>query len=431
MNDCINKPIYTLAITWVLLLPLLFFVARGTFSFDRTQSGSFSASEEDALNSTGAGSTYYRLEQVCMYVIVVAAVYPSFHSLRSLIRENALVFLLPSWALISTLWSQSLSKTLPFGAFTVILTVFGVYLSHRFSPEMQVKLFLFVGWFAIILSVVAALLYPPAGIALSYGTGAWRGIWIQKNHCGIIATLLVYAAFCVKPKSTLQRCALTLFVLMASLLVIMSQSRTAWIVLGLSLCLIVILNVFQKFRYIERLLFALCLVVIVAVTAGAAVVYASQISVALGKDPSASGRTQIFRAIVPELWKRPLVGFGYRAFWLGMKGESGNLAMTLGSLTNLGNAENGVLELWLDLGIIGVSLALLTFFQACRNALTCLNHGPPKYILWYVLIIFFNLLSLADGDKIMFPHTIEWLLFVVAYVGLSSEARRIRSQRAE
>jgi hypothetical protein len=31
----------------------------------------------------------------------------------------------------------------------------------------------------------------------------------------------------------------------------------------------------------------------------------------------------------------------------------------------------------------------------------------------------------------MFPHTIEWLLYVIGYIGLSTEAQRIRNRAHE
>jgi len=254
---------------------------------------------------------------------------------------------------------------------------------------------------------------------------------VQKNVCGMITTLLMYAAFCVKPRGALQRSALILFVLTAIVIVIMSQSRTAWILLAMSLFFIALLRVYGKLRNHERLLFVLSLAFIITAMASAAIAYTPQIAIALGKDPTLTGRLEIWRAIAPELWKRPLLGYGYRAFWLGMKGESWNVSTALGSTIAIGNSENAILEIWLELGVIGVVLALLMLFQVCRNAATCLSEDSPRYIHWYILIVFFNLVSLVDGEKIMFPHTIEWVLFVMAYVGLSAEARRLRSERAE
>ncbi len=430
-NSAIQKPMYALVVSWALLLPLLFFVARGTFSFDRASSGNFTQSEEDALNSTGAGSAYFQAEQGLVYLIVLAAAFPWMYSLGGIIRENALVFSLPALSLLSVLWTQSIAKTLPFGVFAVVLTLFGVYLYQRFSPERQVELFVFVGWIAIILSLIVAVFFPAIGRALSYGTGAWRGIWIQKNHMGQVMTLLIYGALCLSPRTELQKASRAMFIFFGCVLVGMSQSRTGWILLALSFAFMAFLKLYQKFKTADRLMIVIALSVFIVVLCSLAYTYSADIAIALGKDPTLTGRTDIFRVIIPELGKRPLLGWGYRGFWLGMKGESGILAIAVGTKAGLINSENAILEIWLELGLVGVMLGLITIAQACRNAVTCLSENSPKYIHWYVLIVFFTVLSIVDGEKIMFPHTVEWLLFVLAYIGLSAEAKRIRSLRVE
>ena len=57
-------------------------------------------------------------------------------------------------------------------------------------------------------------------------------------------------------------------------------------------------------------------------------------------------------------------------------------------------------------------------------------NNPSRYIQWCTLMVLLDPAALLGGDKIMFPHTIEWLLYVVAFVGLSAEARRIRNRRS-
>ena len=133
-----------------------------------------------------------------------------------------------------------------------------------------------------------------------------------------------------------------------------------------------------------------------------------------------------YKALLTEVVKEPLWGYAFMGFFTG-NGEWFNFALRSGR-TDLGNAENPVLQIWLDLGLIGVACLFLSLFQACRNIALCLVNNPSKYVQWCTMMVFLNLAALLGGDKIMFPHTIEWLLYVVAFVGLSAEARRIRSR---
>jgi exopolysaccharide production protein ExoQ len=149
------------------------------------------------------------------------------------------------------------------------------------------------------------------------------------------------------------------------------------------------------------------------------------VAVALGKDPTLTGRVTIWRALASPISKNPLLGFGYAAFWLGFKGEAMNVALATG-FRNLANAENGILQMWLELGLVGVLVLLYTLFEACKNAVTCLRLGAPSYVKWYCSILFLQLLALVDGGKYMFPNSIDWVLYVVACLGLAAQARRLK-----
>jgi exopolysaccharide production protein ExoQ len=123
--------------------------------------------------------------------------------------------------------------------------------------------------------------------------------------------------------------------------------------------------------------------------------------------------------------KRPLLGFGYSAFWIGFKGEAVNLALATG-YAGLGNAENGVLQLWLEIGLVGVAVLFLMLLRTCKNAATCFRADSPGYVIWYISLLFLTLLALVDGDKFMVPHAIEWTMYILADVGLAMEAQRLR-----
>lgn len=80
---------------------------------------------------------------------------------------------------------------------------------------------------------------------------------------------------------------------------------------------------------------------------------------------------------------------------------------------------------------MGVAIFLYTLFQACRNALTCLRFDAPNYVKWYAAIIFLEILALVDGGKFMFPNSLDWILYVVACLGLAIRAEKLRAQTGQ
>ena len=85
----------------------------------------------------------------------------------------------------------------------------------------------------------------------------------------------------------------------------------------------------------------------------AGVIHFGEISYFLGKDPTLTGRTQIWKSVGAEIMKHPILGYGYCAFWRGYQGESANSALTNGWAVT--SAHNGFLQTWLTLGAVGLA----------------------------------------------------------------------------
>ena len=64
----------------------------------------------------------------------------------------------------------------------------------------------------------------------------------------------------------------------------------------------------------------------------------------------------IWSLVLGSIAKRPLLGYGYYAFWQGLKGESANVIV--GAHWVFGYAHNGILEIWLQLGLVGTAAIL-------------------------------------------------------------------------
>ena len=90
----------------------------------------------------------------------------------------------------------------------------------------------------------------------------------------------------------------------------------------------------------------------------------------LGKDVTLTGRTGIWSAVLDSIAKRPLLGYGYQAFWLGLEGESYRVILAVSWV--LAQAQNGFLDVTLEMGIAGLTIVLLVFGFAFRDGVVCL-----------------------------------------------------------
>jgi exopolysaccharide production protein ExoQ len=141
----------------------------------------------------------------------------------------------------------------------------------------------------------------------------------------------------------------------------------------------------------------------------------------LGKDATFSGRTRIWSAVLTSISKRPLLGYGYGGFWRGLSGESGNVISSVGF--GVPHAHSGYLNIWLQIGAIGLGMFLASLFIALRNAFASFKPDRPMWVDWYAGLLLLVVLANLDESYILNINEMTTILFVMAYIGLSRLAR--------
>jgi exopolysaccharide production protein ExoQ len=423
-----RRPIWNYVLAWMLLAPLLYLAAYGAFSIDHADFNNAVAGEYGTLLA-GRSKAVPMAEIAIFYGIIGIVCFAYFKSLVALCAKFPSLLALPVLAVASTVWSQDPLQSFLLGTLALAGTIFAFFLSVRFSPEEQQELFLFVGVAVVVISIGLALLVPSMGVMQLDGKGAWQGLFNHKNRCAMgMAFLLTSGLFFAAP-TFLRKNLKWGFIVLSLFLIAMTQSRTGWIIVLLLLVFVPVIQLFSRVSGRERFLISIFLAVGSIVMAVVVAENFGAIVRILGKDPTLTGRVGIWRAVLSPIAKRPLLGYGYSAFWLGTKGESINVVLATG-FRNLANAENGILQMWLELGVVGVSIFLYTLLQACRNAWFCLRHNAPNFVKWYSAIIFLEILALVDGGKFMFPSSLDWILYVISCIGLALQAKQIRDSES-
>lgn len=125
---------------------------------------------------------------------------------------------------------------------------------------------------------------------------------------------------------------------------------------------------------------------------------------ALGRDPSLSGRDVIWRIGLDLIGQRPLTGGGFEAGWTDGARELMQQAKGAGGVVN--HAHNGYIQITLDLGLIGLALALAPALIALWR-LAGMARGQrgmiARFGAWF--IPFYLVLNMA-GSYIAVPNDI-------------------------
>jgi O-antigen ligase len=125
----------------------------------------------------------------------------------------------------------------------------------------------------------------------------------------------------------------------------------------------------------------------------------SEIAAMVGRDPTLTGRTHIWEVVL-SVSNNPLLGTGYETFWVGPR-----LIEVWSQAGMVNQAHNGYLELYLNLGLIGLFLLsglLISSYKAiCAKLNSPASLGSFALALWTILL-FYNITEAAFRGQLIF-----------------------------
>jgi exopolysaccharide production protein ExoQ len=293
-----------------------------------------------------------------------------------------------------------------------------------------------VAAFRRLISRVGFLLFPASVLLIKYYDNLGRaydpsggmsntGVTTNKNALGLIVlvislgalwnmrALLMHKDESGRGRRLVAQCILLAFGL-ALLAMADSATSIACFFLGGGLMLA---TGFRAIRTRPARVHAVCLAIILA--GGVALLFGGEgdVAGALGRKSNLSGRTEIWAAVIPAV-SNPVVGDGYESFWIGP-----DVQKVWRSLSGwwhpeaLNEAHNGYIEVYLNLGWIGVCLIALILISGYRRAVAAFRLNPPIGGLMLAYIIVSAVYSITEaGFRSPDPM---WIFLLLAIFGAS------------
>ena len=356
---------------------------------------------------------------------------------ETLFTRNLTLTIFLLFALVSVTWSD-----FPFVAFKRWFRDLGNYAVilvalTESAPAEGVRVVLRrLGYLLIPLSVLLIKYFPEMSRSYDPWTGVAQivGPTTGKNQLGVIALLFgffffwdVVARWSGRKDRRIRRIILLdiAFIGMALWTLNLARSTTAYVCLFLG-CLVTVAAHTRIFQRYSRILSfgipaSVCLYAILAFGLGMNATFAG----AVGKDPTLTDRTKIW-AFVLSMHTNPILGTGYESFWMGDRIARFWRDAGLGRINE---AHNGFLEVYLQLGGIGVvllSLFLLASYRAAKQRIASEpSVGAFGLSMWIVLLFF----SMTEAG---FRSNLIWLTFLMATVVPPRRAKyRVKKTMAE
>ena len=314
----------------------------------------------------------------CVYVAVIVLAFQivSARSVRwsGLLEGNYALTLVIVYALLSVAWSDSPGISFKrwfrdLGTYLIALVI----VSDSRPAAAIGGVLRRVCYIFIPLSVVLIRYYPELGVTYDPWTGAraYQGASLSKNGLGglclISGIFFVWDSVTRWPQRRDRRTRRTIlfdlaFIGMTLWLLRLSDSATS------KLCFligcIVIIGIHWRFRSTRPLWLK------IAIPASICLYLALEsffgltdfITSALGRDTTMTGRTEVWHAVIP-FNPNPLLGAGYEAFWLGPRLRD----LWAQFWWQPTQAHNGYVEVYLNLGLIGLFIVALFLFVGYRR----------------------------------------------------------------
>ncbi|MEM7064911.1 MAG: O-antigen ligase [Cyanobacteria bacterium P01_B01_bin.77] len=317
-----------------------------------------------------------------------------------------LLFLFPP---ISLLWSVDPGITFQRSIAIVGSGLLGVYLASRFTLKQQLYLLALTCGIIVVLSGAYALLLPKYGIMGGVHTGAWRGIYTHKNTLGKVMVLCATTFLLLLGSDKRLRVLAVLGLAASIILLVLSASKTAMIN---CLVMVLVIGIIHVLRLYYKVMVVALVGIVTVIGFGLlwTAVNAEDILLSLGKDVTLTGRTDIWQFALSKIQERPLLGYGYQAFWQGWGSEAQDAWLREG--WRVPHAHNGFLDLALELGLIGLVCFLAIFVVTGMRRLRDVKvHVGSEHILPIVVMVYLVMANLTESS-LMKRNDLLWVLFV-------------------
>ncbi len=311
--------------------------------------------------------------------------------LPALLRQKT-ILLFGLFAAFSLLWSQVPGVSLRGLPLLVSLITLGWYVALYYKPEEQIRITLTIGFFFAFFGAFLAIVLPRYGLD---SDGEWKGMMGTKNQFGH-AMLFLFSGILYRNDRRNR-----VFWFSAGLLGLgcLVMARSAESVM-LYLILVGVRLYGPLLRRAPRdkqpfLIFAAVVGILTTLIGRVALLDL------FGKDTTLTGRTNEWATIMPFAMNHFWLGYGFKGFWTGDGDSLRVMQLVRGSMHG---ADSGYLDLLLQFGVIGLTLALLIMLIALwQFARMYVADRAPLISYWYFSLILVSFIgNYADA---YFPLT--------------------------
>jgi len=360
-----------------------------------------------------------------VYLLAIGISLPKLPQVFRMATFSPVIIVCVIYCGLSTLWSIDAAITFRRVIALVLTTYVGLAMAAWFDWRRMVQVIALAFFIAAVFTVALAVLDPSRGVMQDIHAGAWKGPFSEKNQLGgrmTVGFIACISAFALRPSRW------WFWVPAAGLcflLVLMSTSKTSLLISLLAICLYVFLKLYRTNPF-TRIPLIFGLFSSVGLMTLLIMVFPDFMFGLIGKDPSITGRTDIWGMLGDAINKEFWTGYGFGVFWLDPYGPSYIIKEVL--QWPVPTAHNGWIEIWLSAGIGIVILFALQCFLAIGFSLFTIKYGGRETYFVILTLVSYIGFSMSESE-ILQQNNISWIIFVAMCAKLFAAERSYRPLR--
>lgn len=372
--------------------------------------------------SVAEGDSLIQAIWLVIYLLGLIFIFINRKEFFRIFLKPKLLWIIYGLAFFSIIWSADPSVTFRRSIALFFTQIIGLYLYSRFKIEGLVRVLRYAFGISIVISFVFVIMFPNIGVHHDDSfDGAWRGIYVHKNSLGnymVLSFSLWLISFIdfynkLKIHGYINLIASFVFTLLSLVLVFRSESKTALTMVFVVLIVLIFRSVLRSNpRFAIAFMFSAITLIMLILFFG--INKYEDIIVFMGKDITISGRTQIWQLTIDAILEKPIIGYGYGAFWQGFDGPSAYICGVLNF--NVHHAHNGYLDLVLELGILGLIVYVLSVIILIFRLIGAQRYNVNCVEIFPLIFIMHTLLYNISETFMMAQNTISWILYTFIYI---------------
>jgi O-antigen ligase len=380
-------------------------------------------SPDESVDQVMDGSPVDRLVYASLLAIGLLVLLHRTKQVGKLLRANGPILIFFLYCALSFLWSD-----FPALAFKRWIKALGdlamvmIVLTDQDPLAAFKRVLARLAYVLIPLSVLFIKYFPNLGMNYNFWTGSpvYTGVTTNKNTLGAICLCFGLAALwrfvtAYKNKElsgrTRQIIASSVILVMVLRLFQLMNSMTSLLCFLMAGFLILATNT----RTVRRMPVVVHLLMAAILAASVSIVFlgiSPGVLRAIGRNPTLTDRTELWTQLL-NMVRNPFLGTGFESFWLGPRLEE----LWRLNTWRPNQAHNGYLEVYLNLGWVGIALLMLVLAAGYRTALRAWRNNDPAGSLrlaYFFVGIVFNFTEAAFFRM----QAAEWLFFLFAIVSV-------------